>query len=76
MIAIIENYLSLSEISQQERERLAVVFQRIDTNKDGSIEASELMSLYREHFGEENEEEINNILGRIDQNQSGKIDFN
>jgi Ca2+-binding EF-hand superfamily protein len=47
LIAIIENYLSLSEISQQERERLAVVFQRIDTNKDGSIEASELMALYR-----------------------------
>jgi Ca2+-binding EF-hand superfamily protein len=53
-----------------------VVFKRIDTNNDGTIEAAELMALYREHFGEENEEEVGNILSKIDQNESGKIDFN
>ena len=68
LIAIIESYLSFSEISQQERERLAVVFKRIDTNNDGTIEGSELMTLYSEHFGVENKEEVTRILEKLDQN--------
>jgi Ca2+-binding EF-hand superfamily protein len=47
LIAIIESYLSLSAIGQQERERLSIIFKKIDTNNDGTIEGKELMSLYR-----------------------------
>lgn len=34
------------------------------------------MTLYSEHFGDENEDEVKKILEKIDQNSSGKIDFN
>ena len=41
---------------------MAVIFKRIDTNNDGSIEPSELMAMFNEHFGGENEEEVRKIL--------------
>lgn len=42
-MAVIENYLCLRQISQQERDRLGKLFNQIDRNNDGVIEERELV---------------------------------
>lgn len=40
---MIESYLSLRKVSQDERQRLAAIFTKIDSDGNGMIEISELI---------------------------------
>ena len=73
-ISVIENYLSLSQISQLERDRLGHLFRAIDSNNDGVIEAKELIAVCQSQLGVDFE--VARVLEEIDHNNSGKIDFN
>ena len=73
---MIENYISMKQITQIERDRLGRLFREIDGNNDGVIEFDELVKVCGDHFGVNTDAEVRKILQETDQNASGKIDFN
>ncbi len=76
MVAIIETFISLKKINQEERKRLIDLFQTIDTDNSGAIDLDELIQLSRTHLGHHDENEIRHIISKIDVNKSNTINLN
>jgi calcium-dependent protein kinase len=51
------------------------VFQRLDTNQDGKLQYSELLSGYEEFYGDFAKSEVDRIFRLVDTDNSGEIDF-
>lgn len=69
----------MKKITQIERQKLAELFTSIDTDGNGLIEKEELIKILKshvEHFKKLEDDEIELMVGEIDKNCSGKIDFN
>ena len=70
-------------MSQKEKEKIKVLFDKYDENKNGVLEKSEFLKGFKELIkllGEEmSKEEIDNIsedaISNFDLNQNGKIEF-
>lgn len=73
---MIESYISFKRIAQNERQRLAKIFEEIDKDKSGMIDIAEFKEFYAEYSENYCEKEVEELLGLIDKNKSGKIDFN
>lgn len=43
LITVVESFLSIRKINQEERKKLADIFNRIDKNGDGTIDIQELI---------------------------------
>jgi Ca2+-binding EF-hand superfamily protein len=56
LISVIESYLSIRKINQEERQKLGELFNSLDTDNNGTIDASELIHIYKENCGPEQEE--------------------
>jgi Ca2+-binding EF-hand superfamily protein len=49
LISVIESYISMKKVSQEERERLASIFNEIDKDGNGMIDIAELIEIYKQH---------------------------
>jgi Ca2+-binding EF-hand superfamily protein len=47
LISVIESYLSLKKVNQQERQELANLFNEIDSDGNGMIDVSEFVEIYK-----------------------------
>jgi calcium-dependent protein kinase len=79
LISVIEAYLCLRKVTQEERQKLACAFTSIDRDGDGLIEREELVVALRRQQSKragEGEGEVDGLVESIDKDRSGKIDFN
>lgn len=51
------------------------VFLKLDTNNDGLLQYDELLTGYKEIYGDSAKEEVDRIFKLIDVDHSGEIDF-
>ena len=71
-------YMSSQFGNREEKSRLNEIFKAFDKNNDGELSREELIQGYMQLncYNRGNaEKEVDNILGRIDQNNSGSIDY-
>jgi calcium-dependent protein kinase len=54
---------------------LQKAFKALDKNSDGKLSRDELVEGYRKIYGELAELEVDKILGKVDANGSGEIDY-
>ena len=54
-MALIKNFICSKRIHQSERQELAILFEKLDVDCSGFIEKTELIDLYNEVIGEEDE---------------------
>ncbi len=71
-------YIASQELTKAEEEKMKTAFEKIDTNKDGTITKDELMQAYVVAYGNELQakEAAERIMMRIDLNQNEAIDYN
>ena len=63
------------ELSEQQKEEIKEAFDLFDTSGSGTIEAKELKVALRALGFEPTKEEIRGLIGDVDKEGSGKIDF-
>ncbi len=70
-------YIVSQLVTSKEKELLQSVFLKLDKDKDGRLGQKELIEGYKEIFGENYpaEEEVKNILSKIDIDNNGYIDL-
>jgi calcium-dependent protein kinase len=74
--AVVYTYIASQLYSTRDKEALLKVFREMDSDGDGVIEKSELISVFNAHSHSTlSEPEIEKILQLIDTNGSGRIDF-
>jgi Ca2+-binding EF-hand superfamily protein len=62
-------------VSKKEREKLAKVFKKFDSNNDGKLDRNELRTGYSKMNKIISDEELNTIFSMIDVDGSGFIDY-
>lgn len=72
---MIESYLSYLKISHSQKRDVMELFELFDTDKKGTISKEDLTEAYRRADVGISEDEIIDLMDRIDKNKSGKIDF-
>lgn len=69
-------FIASQLLSQGEKNELNAIFKSLDTHGDGKITEQDLMTYCHKIFGEQlSQEEIHNIMLRIDTDNSGYIDY-
>jgi calcium-dependent protein kinase len=69
-------YIVSQCVTHQDTQELKKVFMRIDKDGDGKISSEELLAYYRKIMGGEfNEEDVFEIMNRIDSDATGFIDY-
>ncbi|CAD8063363.1 unnamed protein product [Paramecium primaurelia] len=70
------NYIAENMMSDQDKKKLMDEFQKFDLNKDGLLTKEELLKVYKTMFSSEKAiQEVDTIFTKIDQNCSGRIDY-
>lgn len=70
------NYIAENMMSEQDKKKLMDEFQKFDLNKDGLLTKEELLKVYTTMLpSDKANEEVDNIFKKLDQNGSGKIDY-
>ena len=54
---------------------MAIIFKKFDRDNDGVIGLQQLKEAYGEIQGNDNDEDCDHVLNKVDKNKSGKIDF-
>lgn len=60
----------------EELEDQKKMFAKLDKNKDGLLQKSELIEGFRELYGDVVEQEVNEIMNLADLNGNGELDYN
>lgn len=69
-------FIASQVITQKERSELQKVFQMLDKDGNGTLTRDELRAGYLQIFPHKNAEvEVARIIGNVDANKSGRIDF-
>ena len=62
--------------TKEEKEDLLKIFTALDTNADGQLSRQELLAGFKKILGSyDAEEEVNRIMGQVDTDNNGCIDF-
>ena len=61
-MAVIETFLAMKTLSQEDRRCLADKFKEMDKDNSGVLEINEVIEAYKSIYGETNEEEVKRIL--------------
>ncbi|CAD8150319.1 unnamed protein product [Paramecium octaurelia] len=70
------NYIAENMLQEQDKKKLMEEFQKFDLNKDGLLTKDELLKVYTTMYtSEQANQEVDAIFSKIDQNGSGKIDY-
>jgi len=62
-------------VTKEETAKLQQVFQKLDENKDGKLQYSELLKGFEEYYGDAAKDEVDRIFEMVDVDHSGEIDF-
>ncbi|CAD8168432.1 unnamed protein product [Paramecium pentaurelia] len=70
------NYIAENMLQEQDKKKLMEEFQKFDLNKDGQLTKQELLTVYTTMYSSEQaNQEVEAIFSKIDQNGSGRIDY-